>query len=324
MNQSADNNRLIEAVPNFSEGRRGAVIDALAHTVQLSGARLLHRTSDWDHNRTVLTIAGPPQMVLQAMFEAVELACRHIDLRRHHGVHPRLGAADVLPLVPMRNISLEQCARLARQLGRRIGLELDLPVYLYAAAAARPERRLLADLRRGQYEALVQQINQPRRLPDFGPARVGPAGAVIVGARPILIAFNVFLRSADIALAKAIARTIRASDGGLPAVRALGLLVDGQAQVSMNLVDYRATPPLVAVEAIRKEAARRAVSLERSELIGLIPRNALPQSEKRSQAHDYSPRWLAAAAGALLLPDLAPERILEHALAASFPHLPPA
>ena len=308
---------LIEAVPNFSEGRRAHVIDELAAAIQTHGARLLHRTSDSHHNRTVLTVAGPPEPVVQGLFKAVEVAISRIDLRRQRGVHPRLGAADVLPLVPIRNSSLADCALLARQLGRRIGDELGLPVYLYAAAATRQYRRNLADIRRGEYEALIREIHRPQRLPDFGPARVGPAGAVIVGARPILIAFNVFLRTADVAVAKAIGRKIRESNGGLPAVRALGLLVDGQAQVSMNLVDYRTTPPHAVVEAIRQEAARRAVPLDRSELIGLIPQDALPKSEEREMSNErgsLSPRRLAAAADALLLPDLTPDRILEVAL----------
>ena len=310
-------NPLIEAVPNFSEGRRPHIIDELAAAIQTHGARLLHRTSDHHHNRTVLTVAGPPQPVLRGLFNAVEVAVNRIDLRRHRGVHPRLGAADVLPLVPIRNSSFADCALFARQLGRRIGDELGLPVYLYAAAATRPDRRNLADLRRGEYEALIQEIHRPQRLPDFGPARVGPAGAVIIGARPILIAFNVFLRTAHVAVAKSIARKIRESGGGLPAVRALGLLVDGQAQVSMNLVDYRATSPHAVVEAIRREAARHSVSLDRSELIGLIPQDALPRIEEREMRREpgsLSPRRLAAAADLLLLPDLTADRILEVAL----------
>ena len=308
---------LIEAVPNFSEGRRTHVIDELAAAVQAHGARLLHRTSDSHHNRTVLTVAGPPEPVLRGLFNAVEVAANRIDLRQHRGVHPRLGAADVVPLVPLRRSSLADCARLARDLGCRIGDELGLPVYLYAAAATRPERRNLADLRRGQYEALIGQIHRPARLPDFGPSRVGPAGAVIVGARPILIAFNVFLRTSDVAAAKAIARKIRASGGGLRAVQALGLLVDGQAQVSMNLIDYRTTSPQAVVEAIRREAARHSVPLDRSELIGLIPQDALPGSEKcemSSGESSLAPQRLTDAADALLLPHLPADRILEVAL----------
>ena len=293
-----DGGALIEAVPNFAEGRRTDVIDELAAAIQTPGVRLLHRTSDWDHNRTVLTVAGPPASVLSGLFKAVEVAIARIDLGRQRGAHPRLGAADVVPLAPVRAISLDECAVLARQLGRRIGDRLDVPVYLYAAAATRPERRELADVRRGEYEALVREIGQPERLPDFGPARVGAAGAVIVGARPVLIAFNVFLRGADVAVAKAIARKIRESGGGLAGVRALGLLVDGQAQVSMNLVDYRTTPPHAVVEAIRQEAARMGTAIDRSELIGLMPRDAA----------------LAAAAEALLLPELSADQILEDRL----------
>ena len=317
MNHSSDDLPIIEAVPNFSEGRRRNVIDELAAAVRTSGAQLLDRTSDAHHNRTVLTVAGPPQQVLQGLFNAVEVAVARIDLRRHRGVHPRLGAADVVPLVPIRNTLLADCALLARQLGRRIGDELDLPVYLYGEAAARVERRNLADVRRGEYEALVREIHLPQRLPDFGPARVGPAGAVVVGARPLLIAFNVFLRSSELSVARTIARRIRERDGGLPAVRALGLLVDGQAQVSMNLVDYRVTTPHAAVNAIRRQAARHAIALDRSELIGLIPQDALPGIGDRNQGADakaLSPRALAAAAAALLLPELTPDRVLEVAL----------
>ncbi len=317
MNHSSDDLPIIEAVPNFSEGRRRNVIDELAAAVRTSGARLLDRTSDAHHNRTVLTVAGPPQQVLQGLFNAVEVAAARIDLQRHRGVHPRLGAADVVPLVPIRNTLLADCALLARQLGRRIGDELDLPVYLYGEAAARVERRNLADVRRGEYEALVREIHLPQRLPDFGPARVGPAGAVVVGARPLLIAFNVFLRSSELAVARTIARRIRERDGGLPAVRALGLLVDGQAQVSMNLVDYRVTTPHAAVNAIRRQAARHAIALDRSELIGLIPLDALPGIGERNQGADaevLSPHALAAAAAALLLPALTPDRVLEVAL----------
>ena len=321
MNLSSDDIPIIEAVPNFSEGRRTDVNDELAAAVQTSGAQLLDRTSDAHHNRTVLTVAGPPEPVLQGLFNAVEVAVSLIDLRRHRGVHPRLGAADVVPLVPLRNTLLTDCALLARQLGRRIGDELDVPVYLYGEAATRPERRNLADIRRGEYEVLVRDIHLPQRRPDFGPAKVGPAGAVVVGARPILVAFNVFLRTADAAVARAIARQIRERDGGLAAVRALGLLVDGQAQVSMNLVDYRTTSPYAVVHAIRQQAARHAVELDRSELIGLIPQGALPgigEPDAGGEGKTPSPHALAAAADALLLPDLTPDRVLEHALAVSF------
>lgn len=290
--------QIVEAVPNFSEGRRVDVVDAIAAAICAPGVHLLHRTSDWDHNRSVLTVAGAPEAVVEGLFRAIQTAAGLIDLRVHRGVHPRLGATDVAPLVPIQDVTLEECVGLARRLGARVGEELGLPVYLYEAAATRPERRNLAHVRAGEYERLVEEIELPQRRPDFGPARLGPAGAVILGARPFLIAFNVFLRSDDVAIAKAIARSIRESSGGLPAVKALGLLVDGQAQVSMNLVDFRVTPPHRVVEVIRAEAARHGVAVDRSELIGLLPQEAL----------------LAAAAHALGLPSLGTEQVVELAL----------
>jgi len=290
--------KIIEAVPNFSEGRRMEVVDAIAAAIQQPGVHLLHRTSDWDHNRSVLTVAGEPEAVLAGLFRAVAVAAERIDLRQQRGVHPRLGATDVVPLVPLEGVTLEECVVLARRLGERIGDELGLPVYFYEAAARRPERRNLADVRAGEYERLVEEIHLPRRQPDCGPARVGPAGAVIVGARPFLIAFNLFLKSSDVTIAKRIARTIRESSGGLPAVKALGLLVDGQAQVSMNLVDFHITPPHAVVSRIAAEARLLGVEIDRSELIGLLPQEAL----------------LAAAAHALGLPTLGADRVVEMAL----------
>jgi glutamate formiminotransferase len=271
-------NALVEAVPNFAEGRRPEVIDAIANALQSAGASLLDSTSDWDHHRTVLTIAGSPTAVVEGLMSAVEIAARHIDLHTQRGVHPRIGATDVVPLVPLADISLEECAELARQLGRRIGAELGIPVYLYEAAATRPGRRNLADLRRGEFEGLLSTIQQEERTPDFGPARVGPAGAVIVGARPVLIAYNVFLASSDVTIAQSIAKSIRASSGGFPAVKALGLLVNGQAQVSMNLTDYTQTPIHVVFDAITHLAYAHGVSIARSELIGLAPQEAMLQA----------------------------------------------
>ncbi len=289
---------LIEAVPNFSEGRDLAVVDAIAAAIQVPGVRLLHRTSDWDHHRSVLTVAGPPEAVLEGLFQAVATAAERIDLRHHRGVHPRLGATDVVPIVPLEHIDLDECVTLANRLGARIGEELGLPVYLYEAAARRPERRLLADVRRGEYELLCREIHTPERAPDFGPAKVGPAGAVIVGARPFLIAYNVFLTTNDVTIAQEIATRIRTRDGGLPAVRALGLLVAGQAQVSMNLVDYTVTPIHTVVDAIAAHAAQFGVSIDRSELIGLVPQAAM----------------LQAAAHYLKLPDFDVTRTVEGAL----------
>jgi glutamate formiminotransferase len=289
---------LVEAVPNFSEGRRTEVVDAIIQAIQAPGVLLLNRSSDADHNRSVVTIAGPPEAVLEGLFCAVREAALHIDLHQHRGAHPRLGATDVVPLIPIRNCSLVECVALARRLGQRIGDALGLPVYLYEAAASRPDRQNLAMVRKGEFELLLQEIGLPHRAPDFGPCQVGAAGAVIVGARPFLIAYNVYLKSSNVAIAKQIARTIRESSGGLPAVRALGLLVAGQAQVSMNLVDFKRTALHVVVEAIRAEAARLGTEIERSELIGLIPQEAL----------------FAAAAHYLQLPDFESRQVLEVAI----------
>ncbi len=290
---------LIEAVPNFAEGRRPEVVDAIVEAILAPGVRLLDRSSDADHNRSVITVVGSPAAVVDGLLAAARVAAQQIDLRGPRGVHPRLGATDVVPLIPIRNVTLAECVAWANRLGQRIGDELQLPVYLYEAAATCPERQNLAMVRQGEYEALVREIDLPRRKPDYGPARVGPAGAVIVGARPFLIAYNVFLDSADVAIAKRIARTIRERDGGLPAVRALGLLVAGQAQVSMNLVDFRRTPLHVVVETIRAQAAKVGVSIVHSELIGLVPQDVL----------------FEAAAYYLQLPDFSSQRVLEVAIA---------
>ena len=290
---------LIEAVPNFSEGRRPEVIDAIAGAIQSTGAHLLDRTSDRDHNRTVLTIAGTPHAVVSGLFEAVATAAHHINLFEQRGAHPRMGATDVVPLVPLRAITLAHCAELARQLGQRIGEELRLPVYLYAAAATRAERRNLADVRRGEFEGLLTTINSDARRPDYGPTVLGAAGAVIVGARPVLIAYNVFLESDDVTIAKRIAKQIRASSGGLPAVKALGLLIDGQAQISMNLVDHTQTSVQTVFDTITHLADQYGVRVARSELIGLAPRAA----------------QLEAAAHHLKLPNFSDANTIEGALA---------
>jgi glutamate formiminotransferase len=298
MNLTPESAIIIESAPNFSEGRRPEVVAALVETIQAPGVLLLNSSSDWDHNRSVITIAGPPSAVIEGLFRAVALAAQTINLFTHQGVHPRLGAADVVPLIPIQNCTLQQCVEWAQQLGQRIGTALGLPVYLYEAAATRPERRNLADVRRGEFEQLVQEIHLPQRIPDYGPAQVGPAGAVIVGARQFLIAYNVFLNSADVTIAKRISKAIRASSGGYPAVKAMGLLVNGQAQVSMNLVDYTQTPPHIVFDAIVRLAAAEGVTVDRSELIGLIPQAAVVQ----------------AAAHYLKLPDLTTLRLVEPAI----------
>ena len=290
---------LIESVPNFSEGRRPEVVQAIVDAIQAPGVTLLDSSSDWDHNRSVVTVVGAPAAVLEGVFRAVRVAAGQIDLFQHGGAHPRLGATDVVPLVPVSGISLEACAGLARQLGQRIGAELALPVYLYAAAATRPERTRLADIRRGEFEGLVETIHQAERAPDFGPAHVGPAGAVVVGARRFLVAYNVFLDTDDVAPAREIARQIRESSGGFAAVQAKGLLVDGQAQVSMNLLDTERTPLHVVYDAIARLAGAQGVAVARSELIGLAPQEV----------------FLRAAAHYLKLPELNAAQTLEGALA---------
>ncbi|MCB0190065.1 MAG: glutamate formimidoyltransferase [Caldilineaceae bacterium] len=289
---------IVESVPNFSEGRRPEIVQAIVDAIQVPGVLLLDQSSDWDHNRSVVTIAGSPEAVLEGLFCATTVAAERIDMREQRGEHPRLGATDVVPIVPLQNISLAECAQLATTLGERIGRELQLPVYLYEAAATRAERRLLADVRRGEYERLVQEIDQPNRSPDFGPAQVGPAGAVIVGARNFLIAYNIYLESSDVAIAKAISRRIRERNGGLPAVRAIGLQVHDQAQVSINLVDYQQTSLYQLYGEVDRLAWEYGTVVTHSELIGLMPQAAL----------------LAAAVEALKLKGFSADRLIEGAL----------
>lgn len=267
---------LVECIPNFSEGRRPEVIDAIRAAIASENVFLLDVSSDADHNRTVITFAGEPEAVVEAMFRGAQVAVREIDLDAHEGVHPRLGAVDVVPFVPLRDVTMAECVRLAEWLGERVGEALGIPVYLYEAAARRPERVNLADVRRGGYELLKQTIGQdPNRTPDFGPAQVGRAGAMIIGARGPLVAFNAYLNTDDVALAQDIALTIRESGGGLPYLKALGLLVAGQAQVSMNIIDYRQTSLFRIMERLHAEAALRGVSVTHTELVGLIPEVAL-------------------------------------------------
>jgi glutamate formiminotransferase/formiminotetrahydrofolate cyclodeaminase len=291
---------LVECIPNFSEARRPEVVEAiLAAITSVAEISLLNHSSDNDHNRSVVTYAGPPAAVEEAAFRAIRKAAELIDLDHHSGSHPRLGATDVVPFVPISGVSMQDCVQMARRLGKRVGIELNIPVYLYEEAATRPERVNLENIRRGQYEGLKQEIEiKTERQPDFGPARLGPAGATVIGARHPLIAFNVYLTSDDIAIAKAIAKKIRTSSGGLPSVKALGMLVEGRAQVSMNLTNFRQTPVSRVVEAIRREAMEHGVKIHHSELIGLIPEEALIDS----------------AVSYLQLEEFQPEQILEHQL----------
>jgi glutamate formiminotransferase / formiminotetrahydrofolate cyclodeaminase len=268
---------LVECIPNFSEARRPDVVKAIVEAVtSVEGVTMLDQHSDHDHNRTVLTYVGSPNAVEEAAFQAIATAARLIDLNQHQGEHPRLGATDVVPFVPIRDITMQECIEMARRLGRRVGEELQIPVYLYEEAATRPERKNLEDVRRGEYEALKEEIStKPERQPDFGPALAGPAGATIIGARQPLIAFNVYLTTDDVSIAQKIARAIRHSSGGLRYVKGLGLLVEGRAQVSMNLTNFRQTPIARVVEMIRREAQRYGVGIHSSELVGLIPQEAL-------------------------------------------------
>lgn len=273
-----DGVRLIECVPNFSEGRDIAAVQAIRDRIAaVPGVSVLHVTSDAWHNRSVITFVAPADAMVEAALAAVRAARDHIDITRHAGVHPRIGAADVVPFIPLDGASMEDCIDIARELGGRVGDELAIPVYLYERAATRPRRQNLSDIRRGGFETLRDQIaSDPARAPDFGPARMHPtAGAVAIGARPFLVAFNVYVGdAANLPAARAIARAIRESSGGLPAVRALGLEVDGQAQVSMNLVDIDRTSLADAYAAVDREARAHGLTITWSEVIGLVPERA--------------------------------------------------
>lgn len=270
-------NPIVECIPNFSEARRPEVVESIIQTMtSVVGVRVLDRHSDLDHNRTVVTLLGPPDAVEEAAFQAIRKAAELIDLDKHQGEHPRIGATDVVPFVPISGLSMVDCVEMARRLGRRVGEELQIPVYLYEEAATTPERTNLENIRRGQYEALKKELGEnPAREPDFGPTRLTGAGATVIGARHPLIAFNVYLTTDDVAVANRIARAIRYSSGGLRFVKSMGVLVEGRAQVSMNLTDFRRTPMARVVEMIRREAQRYGVQVHHSELVGLVPNQAL-------------------------------------------------
>jgi glutamate formiminotransferase/formiminotetrahydrofolate cyclodeaminase len=272
--------QLVECVPNFSEGRRREVVEELIQAIASTpGAILLDHEMDPDHHRSVLTFAGEPEPVLEAAFRVARRAAELIDLNHHQGEHPRMGAVDVIPFVPVEGVTLDDCAELARRLGRRMGEELGIPVFLYEAAATRPERTSLADVRRGEFEGLRDLIGKDRsRTPDFGPEKIHPtAGATAVGARRFLVAFNANLNTSDVRVAKAIAKSIREQSGGLKNVRALGFAIEGgrRAQVSMNLVNTEATPIHRVLALVREEAARHGAAISGCEVVGLIPQYAM-------------------------------------------------
>jgi len=289
--------QLVECVPNFSEGRDSATIDALRSALTaVPGVRLLDVQSDPSHNRSVFTFVAPPEAAAQAAFNAMRIARDRIDLTRHKGEHPRMGATDVVPFIPVRDVTMDDCVALARRLAERAGRELEIPVFLYARAAARPERERLPDIRKGEFEGLRERIgSDPAADPDFGPRHIHPtAGATAIGARPFLVAYNIYLETPDVGIAKEIAKQIRTSSGGLPAVQASGFDVGGRAQVSMNLLDIDVTSPAAVFAVVQKEAGDRGVAVSRSEIVGLIPERGI----------------LGAGADALELPDAA-DHLLE-------------
>ncbi|MDN5374983.1 MAG: glutamate formiminotransferase / 5-formyltetrahydrofolate cyclo-ligase [Thermacetogenium sp.] len=271
--------KLVECVPNFSEGRRPEVVKQILEVIRgVAGVKLLDYSSDPSHNRTVVTFVGAPEQVKTAAFLAAKKASELIDMEQHRGEHPRIGATDVIPLIPISGLTMDDCVRLARELGQEIGEKLQIPVYLYEEAALRPERRSLPRVRQGEYEGLKETIGRPERRPDFGPARLHPtAGATAVGARPPLIAYNINLGTDDVAVAKAIAKAIRGSSGGYPSIKALGVMLEDRniAQVTINVCNYREVPLYRVLETVKSEAARYGVNVIGSEIVGLVPMEAL-------------------------------------------------
>jgi len=319
---------LVESVPNVSEGRRLDVVDRLAEAIEsVPGVALLDRTSDASHNRSVFTMAGEHKPLTESLERLVAAAIHEIDMDVHEGEHPRIGAVDVIPFIPLGATTIDECIDLARWFGERIATRFDVPVYLYARAALRSDREKLADVRRGQYEGLKAEIAQRGREPDYGPQRLHPsAGAVAVGARPFLIAYNINLESGDIDLARRIARRVRESGGGLPKLQANGFEVREperghplRAQVSMNLLDFEVTPLWRAWDAVRELAAEDGVRPAESELIGLAPLASFLAVADRAGAPGGDPieARLAAAASYLQLRDYSTMQILELRLAAT-------
>jgi glutamate formiminotransferase len=273
-------NTLVECVPNFSEGRDPVKVDAIVEAMRIPGVFLLDREMDADHNRCVITLVGDREAVQEAAIRGAGKAAELIDLTQHKGAHPRMGATDVIPFIPIDGVTLEDCVAMARHVGAEIAKRFQIPVYLYEAAATTPDRQNLENIRRGQFEGIRDEIaTNPARRPDFGEPRVHPtAGATVVGARKFLIAYNVFLNTSDIDIAKTIARAVRFSTGGLRFVKAAGFLVRGMAQVSMNLTDFEQTPIHRVFEFVKREAARYGVIPVSSEIVGLIPKQALEQA----------------------------------------------
>jgi glutamate formiminotransferase/formiminotetrahydrofolate cyclodeaminase len=268
---------LVECVPNFSEGRDKSKVDAIVDAMKMPGVYLLDREMDADHNRCVITLVGEREPLQEAVIGGVGKAAELIDLTHHQGAHPRLGAADVIPFIPIEGVTLEDCVAMARRVGEEIWRRFQIPVYLYEAAATSPARQNLENIRRGQFEVVRQEIlTNPARRPDIGESRCHPtAGATVVGARKFLIAYNVYLNTSDVEVAKKVAKAVRFSSGGLRYVKGMGVMVRGQAQVSMNLTDFEQTPMARVYEFVKREAARYGVTPASSEIVGLVPKKAL-------------------------------------------------
>jgi glutamate formiminotransferase len=272
---------IVGVVPNFSEGRRREVIDEIVGALQVPGVLLVNVQWDAEHNRLDTTLLGTPEAVRASALAGAAVAVRLIDMTRHHGGHPRMGAVDVIPFMPVRDVTMDECVAMARAVGRELAESLGLPVYLYDRAALDPERQSLAVVRKGEYEGLREAVAGGKRLPDLGPHEIGRAGAVAVGARKPLVAFNVYLSGRDEAAAKEIARALRESSGGLPTVRAIGFEVPERecVTVSMNLVDHEVTSPRKAFDALVELAAPRGMDVLSSEIVGLVPASALASGD---------------------------------------------
>ncbi|NLN84001.1 MAG: glutamate formimidoyltransferase [Firmicutes bacterium] len=274
--------KVVQCIPNFSEGRRPEVIEAIVDEIRkVEGCELLDVEPDASHNRVVVTFTGTPEAAKEAAFQTCKKASELIDMTSHEGEHPRMGATDVIPFVPVAGMTMKECVKLAKELGQRIAEELEIPIYLYESAATRPERKNLATVRRGQFEGLLTDIAKPERHPDFGQPKMHPtAGCTAVGARKPLVAFNVNLATTDLSIANAIARKIRGSSGGFVNVKGIGVELEDKnmVQVSMNLVDFKKTSIHHAFEFIKREAARYGVNVVESEIIGLVPMEALVES----------------------------------------------
>ena len=292
--------QIVECVPNFSDGRRPEVYNGIADVIRaVQGVRVLDVSADADHNRTVITFVGEPAAVEEAAFQAIAEAAKHINLDEHSGEHPRIGATDVCPFIPIKDVTIAECVEMAQRVGQRVGQELGIAVYLYGEAATRPEREKLANIRKGQYERWKEEVaTHPERQPDYGPAEPKPWGATVIGVRPFLIAYNIYLNTTDVETADKIARNVRFSNGGLRFVQAKGFLVEGQGQVSMNLTNFEKTPIHQVQELVRREAAHYGLAITKAELVGLTPQKALMEAAK----------WY------LQLDDMLDEQVLEYRL----------